>query len=316
MESKKILFISTFAILITVLFAIYYTPTIQVFGDSNPYWNGLSILKSRLNATSLNSYSSLPFIGQGFVLIIIGPQKPFYAQEIASIEQFLNTGGTLIIADNFGTGNQLISSLGLDSRFGNQTVYDPVFSLGNPSIIYAFSSIKSIKNITLYYSTYLILGSNYKVIANSSIFSYININNTSVKYGPFPIIAYTNYGKGKVVLIATPYIWVNFFINGGNLELLDYIIQNETAILDVSHWYVDTLTIFKEYEFLAYSILSTPFIKYSILIGSVAFIFLYKFEKSIMSKSDEIEKIIKENPDWDAELIRRIKEERENYGSK
>jgi len=43
---------------------------------------------------------------------------------------------------------------------------------------------------------------------------------------------------------------------------------------------------------------------------------LYKFEKSIMSKSDEIEKIIKENPDWDAELIRRIKEERENYGSK
>jgi hypothetical protein len=317
MKNRTILFVATSIILIIVLYVLYYIPSVQVFGDLNPYWNGLSLLKSKLNATRLTAYSYLPTLGQDYALIIIGPQKPFHTEEVASIEQFLNNGGLLILADNFGTGNQLINSLGLDARFGNQTLNDPVFNFGNPLILYAFSSIKNIKNLTLYYSTYLMLGSNYNLIASTSIFSYIKVNNTSEKFGPFPVIASIAYGKGKVILIASPYIWVNSFIDKGeNEKLLYFLIQNRTAILDVSHWEADLLTSLKEYEYLLYSTISTSLIKYIILAGCVAFIFLSKIEEvKMFAKSNELERIIKENPDWNVDLLRKIKEEREKYGS-
>jgi hypothetical protein len=35
----------------------------------------------------------------------------------------------------------------------------------------------------------------------------------------------------------------------------------------------------------------------------------------MLAKSNELERITKENPDWDIDLLRKIKEEREKYGS-
>jgi hypothetical protein len=316
MKSRIILFVATLTILIAILYIINYLPSVQVFGDINPYWNGLSLLKSKLNAIRLTTYSSLPTFGQDFVLIIIGPQKPFYEEEIDNIERFLNNGGLLILADNFGSGNQLLNGLGLDARFGNQTVNDPVFNFGNSLILRGFSSIQNLKNLSLYYSTYLILDSKHDLIASTSVFSYIKINNTE-KFGPFPVVASINYGKGKIILIATPYIWVNSFINeGDNAKLLYFLIQNRTAILDVLHWEADALTYLKEYAYLLYSAISTSLIKYIILVGCIAFIFLFKIkENNMLAKSNELERIIKENPDWDIDLLRKIKEEREKYGS-
>lgn len=309
---NKVLAIFTFSLIITLLLTIYFLPSVQNFGDSNPYWNGLSYLKSNFNAYSLSSYTLLPSVGSGYVLLIIGPQKQYYADEINKIENFLNSGGVVLIADNFGTGNNLLQSLGLGARFGNQTILDPIFNAGNNLIIYGFTNIQYIRNLTLYYATYLVVGQNYNVIVKSSIFSYLS--NSTEQFGPFVLAAETKYGQGKIVLVSSPYVFVNYFFNG-NLAFLNFIVQNRTVILDTAHWNTDLLTTFKNYEYTIYVFMSNPLVKYPVIFATIAIIFSYRARENVKKEDNEIQRIINENPDWDKLTLERIKEEREKYGS-
>jgi hypothetical protein len=51
------------------------------------------------------------------MLLIIGPSKPYGTHELAYLRTFLSEGGRVILADDFGVGNDILSFLGIDARF-------------------------------------------------------------------------------------------------------------------------------------------------------------------------------------------------------
>jgi len=123
------------------------------FSIYNTSWDGLSelrkALETELNDNSqpkyniTNGMSSLNILNRFYepaVVTIIGPATVYQRDEVMSLIFFLARGGSLIIADDFGTGGQifdvLFDILRSISEFGtiisgNETTLSSLFGLGN-----------------------------------------------------------------------------------------------------------------------------------------------------------------------------------------
>ncbi len=108
-----------------ILAAFPNSSTNQAFSIYNTGYDGLSIVRNDLesitnsrgtaglyNTTSLisNLNALNRFNGSG-ALVIVGPAANFDATETFSVLLYLLRGGSLIIADDFGTGNQILEPI-------------------------------------------------------------------------------------------------------------------------------------------------------------------------------------------------------------
>ncbi len=84
----------------------HITTTTEDYSRHNIGWNGTSNL-------GLKEVEELPTEG---ILLIIAPDKPFTSEEAGYLRAFLESGGTLIIADKDGTANPLLEALGSAMR--------------------------------------------------------------------------------------------------------------------------------------------------------------------------------------------------------
>lgn len=114
-----------FSIAPMILAAFPNSSTNQAFSIYNIEYDGLSIVRNDLESitnsrgtASLYRTTSLisnlnalnRFNGSG-VLVIVGPAANFDATETFSVLLYLLRGGSLIIADDFGTGNQILEPI-------------------------------------------------------------------------------------------------------------------------------------------------------------------------------------------------------------
>ncbi len=105
-------------------------------------WNDLSEFRRSLDAAGYNTSSviSTPvllnysegFYGYGKVLAIIGVERPYLAQEVDTIADFVSAGGFLLLADDFGYGNGIAGRLGLS--FYGRRLYSSSFDR-NPAFV-------------------------------------------------------------------------------------------------------------------------------------------------------------------------------------
>ncbi len=114
-----------FAIAPILLAAIPSAATNETFSIYNTGYDGLSIVRNDLEAVT-NAQGTAPkyevtnlisnlnalnrFNGSG-VLVIVGPAADFEVTETMSVLLYLLRGGSMIIADDFGTGNQILEPL-------------------------------------------------------------------------------------------------------------------------------------------------------------------------------------------------------------
>ena len=93
---------------ILVLSVAYYWPIQEAYHPLNVDWNGCSkIANTTHNTTLLFSYDrQLP--NTTSLLAIIGPSTEFTRDESFKIGRFLESGGVVLLADDFGTGNNLL----------------------------------------------------------------------------------------------------------------------------------------------------------------------------------------------------------------
>ncbi len=60
-------------------------------------------------------------------ILFLGPDLDFTSEEIDHMDDFLRRGGKVVLADDLGTGNQLLDGLNTSSRFSGNTVFDVSF---------------------------------------------------------------------------------------------------------------------------------------------------------------------------------------------
>jgi hypothetical protein len=183
-------------------------------------------------------------------LVVIGPGKTFTSSEGQIVGDFVRNGGELLLADDFGTGNSLLTAMGAVSQFSNQLVMDLSFEKQPEfSVVYDLRPDPSTRNVStllLNYPSSLTIGGGTEVIASSSIASWLDTNGNRLQEwgeprGPFPVAAREYLGTGEILLLSDPSVLINGMagqmdngIFGANL--IDEVCNGRTAVFfDESH---------------------------------------------------------------------------------
>ena len=184
-------------------------------------------------------------------LVVIGPTKSFSASEGAQVGDFVRNGGILLLADDFGTANSLLSGMGATSRFSGFLAMDLAFEKQPEfSVCFDFSPDLLTYNVSTilfnYPSSLNVNGSTTQTIARTSVASWLDTNGNRLEEpgeprGPFPVLAREMLGLGSIVLLSDP----SALINGmsGHLDnsllaanILNYVSSERTSVyFDESH---------------------------------------------------------------------------------
>ena len=162
----------------------------------------------------------LDMVASTDTLMIIGPSKPFSASDGAIVRDFVTGGGILVLADDFGTGNGLLETIGASSRFSGKLLMDLSFDK-RPEFSVCFNFAEGdplttdLSKVLLNHpSSLTVAGPNSTVEAESSIASWLDSDGDSVRdvgepRGPFPIVARESLGDGIIILLSDPSVLIN-----------------------------------------------------------------------------------------------------------
>ena len=247
MTLRKFLALLTVALVVILAIVVWFFPSDEDFRTENPFWNGTSKLASSHSLVSLESLSDLPASPQGAVLILI-PYIEFEPSELENVRDFVTGGGTLVLADDYGFGNQVLEHLGIEARFSGQVILDPLFNYKNEWLprIYHLTSTSvtgNVDSLVFNHATCLVGVEADDALALSSSFSFLDLNDNQEwddgePTGPLPVMARYNLAAGQIILISDPSIFINSM---GTVDDNYSIIENIAGItvsrllIDQSH---------------------------------------------------------------------------------
>jgi len=243
-ELRRFLIILTIALVILLIIAAWFFPSNEDFRVENPFWNGTRDISASYPVLPLQSLSDLPPSPQGATLILI-PYLNCTDAELEQINSFVTRGGTLVLADDYGHGNQILEYLGLRARFSGETLLDPLINYKNkqfPRILHLEPSplTSNTESLVLNHATCLANVATVNTLALSSSFSFLDMNGNGLweegeTTGPLPVISYHSLGSGQVILVADPSLFINSM---ETIEGNDSFIQNIAAATTTS-LYID-----------------------------------------------------------------------------
>lgn len=250
MSLKKFLMVLLPAMLVLASAVIWFYPSREDFRQDNPFWNGLSVFTAEFGAEVLDTYDRLPPVSEGTVLVLI-PYLPLDGAELERLAVYVERGGTVIIMDDFGHGNEVLEHLDMDFRFSGGILLDPVFNARNklfPSIGRTSAMLEAgvVDRVYLNHATTLEGGSEDDVLAWSTRFSYLDMDGNLVigegdeQQGPFPVIASVEAGDGFVIMVSDPSLLINSMMDIGDnrvfvQNLVGYWGSDPVVYIDRAH---------------------------------------------------------------------------------
>ncbi|MFC2019133.1 DUF4350 domain-containing protein [Chloroflexota bacterium] len=247
MGLRKFLVIFTIAVVILMAAVVWFFPSNDDYRLENPFWNGTSDIDQITPVSMLESLSELPSAPQGSTLILV-PYLPFTPDELATLDSFISEGGVLILADDYGFGNQVLEYLGTGGRFSGESLLDPLFNYKNqwfPRIFHLRTEplTDEVQGLLLNHSTCLLGVADNEVLAKSSSFSFLDQNGNGERdadeaIGPLPVISRLSLAQGQLILVADPSLFINSMeILANNYALIKNIaaINSSQLLIDYSH---------------------------------------------------------------------------------
>jgi len=266
------------------------TPPVDDFNASNPYWNGMSEIAGTVGAEQMpgTGFEGMDAAAGSLAVIVIGPDAPFDDAYVQSARSFAESGGLLVVMDDFGTGNQLLAGLfggtGAGVSFSGDWLADPLYMHRSQY----YPKVESASgDVVMDYGTALAglaggcdsgdgNGYNCRVLAWSSPFSYLDENrngrhDAGEPEGPFPVAAELEYGRrgGRVVVVADPSIAINAVsgLEGNAAFIAGLLGDGRTAYIDASHRSQTPFTVAKSAAAGAASSLYVPEVRYLVALG-------------------------------------------------
>ncbi|MGQ9581893.1 MAG: DUF4350 domain-containing protein [Thermoplasmatota archaeon] len=185
-------------------------------------WNDLSLFRSSLEARGYSTASvvSTPVVlgsggGAGAerrVLVVVGVERPYLPSELDAIVGFVERGGGLLLADDFGYGGALAERLG--ASFSGRRLWSPAFDR-NPAFVRVNASLDGSEYaVLLNEPTALDRVTRGDAIAWSDGESWLDSNSNGERdldEGPasYPVVAWLRRGYGSALLFSDPGAFIN-----------------------------------------------------------------------------------------------------------
>lgn len=221
--------------------------TKEDFSTYNTAWNGASDAKALASSDgyATSSVFALSEIGSsgGGVLFMLNPNSSagFSASDASALQSFVQNGGVLVLANDFGNGNAVLSGLGVsgEARFSGSLLKDNVskgLDAAHPLItdVNASGLTAGVHELYFNYGTVLdTSGNNVTVLARSGPTSYLVApagGKVIATTGARPVLATLNYGNGRIVLLSDPSVFINDMLGqADNQQLLTSMVANLTG---------------------------------------------------------------------------------------
>ena len=216
------------------------------FSQYNGGWNGTSRFFTDLDRHRLVEISEpaqLISNSTNTTLLIIAPWRQPTDQELAGYRRFIERGNTIVLADDFGTGNAILREL--KSRIsilpGNVSSLDRKYADPYTVVVYPSANdtlIDNIPSLLLNRPAPLRGGT---PIMQTSVMSWVDLNgdrkiNNLEVLGAINVIASDNIGSGRIIVVSDPSIFINsmYDIEQPNNQLFihNLINGNEPVLLD------------------------------------------------------------------------------------
>jgi Domain of unknown function (DUF4350) len=244
---------TTFALAITlsalaILSGAYYWPVQDAYHPLNYGWNGCSAIAETPNSTLILSYhEKLP---EKPLLAIIGPTLPFSTLDGAVVRNYLENNGTVLLADNFGSGNSLLKELNVSARFAGKPLADIYAYSKNPRFPFVSDFLPNaitfnVTVVMLDHPSFLEVdnSTDLTTFAFSSPFSFIDEHDTgqlaqNVSIRAYPVMALTHVGNGSLILISDPDMFINDVIGlFDNMRVFENLVNSTggAPMFDVAH---------------------------------------------------------------------------------
>jgi hypothetical protein len=151
-------------------------------------------------------------------LVLLGPAQPPNAEEGAWLRAFVEGGGRVLLADDFGAGDAHLAALGAGARFDGGLVLDLSF-VKRPAFVVAADvaphpATQGVREVVLAHATALREGPATAVLARTGPSSWIDEDGDGLRDageagGPFPWLAVEPVGAGEVLLLSDPSVLIN-----------------------------------------------------------------------------------------------------------
>lgn len=326
----KYIFLGLLASTLTLLAIIVAIPSTDDFSPDNSGYNGVSEFVTRYNA-SIISIGDLDNMGLGTIAFVIGPGKTFEESDALIARRYVERGGILVIADDFGSGNTLLSMLNLSVRFDGSLLLDPIYMYRNPALpIATVSMANNTYRLYLNYATFLNTSSSGTCIGFSSIFSYADLNLNSQKDpgepgGPFCIVYMERLGSGSIYVVSDPSIFINAMLGlGDNSGFINALLGGEAVYVVGGLWSVGSYAVIRSQVIGFLSLLFFSSIRYPMI--AILSLMIYVLSKRIymqIAKSSGVprlrvivDSVSKRHPEWDRSILERLAREVGGFGEK
>ena len=217
------------AVLITavILLVAHLSANNLEFSRYNVGWNGTSSFFSDLDrhrTTDITDPAQLAGFPRNSTLLIVAPYRHPDPRELIAYQTFLDEGNTIFIADDFGTGNEILSGIGSRITIShiNLSSLDRQYPDPYSLIVYRSQENSSVilpPDLALNRPTSLEGGS---PLMLTSVMSWMDTNsdrrlNLNEPMGTFPVMADESRGAGRIIVLADPSIFINsMYIQGEN----------------------------------------------------------------------------------------------------
>ncbi|NHN46433.1 DUF4350 domain-containing protein [Halostella sp. JP-L12] len=223
------------------------------FGAYNPQWDGAADLRevavtegadSRVVTDTAEYDATAP---NGSVAVVLSPDESYDPDEAARIRTFVENGGTVVVADDFGgNGNALLADLGADARINGDPLRDerhyyrsPNFPVANNVSNHTLTA--DVGALTLNHGS-AVAPNGATVLVRTSEFAYVDANRNeeiddNETLASSPVATSESVGEGRVVVVGDPSLFINAMLDrAGNRAFVGNLFGSaDTVMLDYSH---------------------------------------------------------------------------------
>lgn len=305
-----------------LLVIIALVPSTDDFALDNPFWNGMSRLAALLGARPVAAMDAGSLPGDSLVLVI-GPSRPFTAQEARALKAFVERGGVLVVADDFGTANTLLALMGLRVRLNGSLLADPLFMHRSQYLPLARVAVGGRElRVYLNYGTFIEAAEG-RCIGYSTPFSYIDANmngrhDPGEPHGPFCTVLEARLGRGRLYLVADSSVFINSMLGlGDNLELARLLAGGRRAYIVADKWSPGLYTAARRLLAGAAAAALQTSLRYPLAaaLGLAAYQAGRRLYRAARRRGrsagpeSEVERLLALHPGWDPDTLKRLAEE-------
>ncbi len=211
-------------------------------------WNDISEFRKALENEGYTTHGIVATPGilrevrepERTLLVIVGVETPYSYDDIGSIVDFVEKGGSLILADDYGYGDDLANEFGI--TFHRYRMWDPSY-VTNTSILNIELTLPDINGTSRDYEVLFndptAIESNQQgtTLGFTSNESFLDVNGNGAidvqdQPGPFEVVTL----KGRMVFIGDPSIFINEMWDLSDnseflLGLVDFLLPNGGIVL-------------------------------------------------------------------------------------